>query len=164
MSRWGVFTSGEDEIKELLKRLLEEKGYRVVYEGVKKGPDLVVSDDKELIVIEIKGIPPKYKVRDKGKLKSDKTISNQYRLWSGRILIELMEREQAIVNEEGEWVKEVFQKLKAGGVAEVNVRYWGVFGKDEKYRKVLEKRKIAIKKLGYEIYFIDERGNLEKII
>ncbi len=163
-STWGVDTTGEEKIKELLKEKLREEGYEIVYCGTREGPDIVLlhRDRKELVVVEVRGIPTKYcvKGKNKGKLKEPSTIRGQFWGWVAEVIIELMEREQALEDAKHgkvseKWVEKLLNELRKKGldIRSLRTRYWGVFGKDQDgmYREYIYKKCTALERLGYEV-------------
>jgi len=90
----------ENEVTQILKRLLEDAGCTIIYESNygsrrQEGPDVVAYCGDSLLIIEARGVPTKFKVKgkDRGKPKSERTINNQFRHYSEEVIAELMERE-----------------------------------------------------------------------
>jgi hypothetical protein len=152
----------EAEVVQRLKRLLVDMGCTIIYESNRQGPDVVAYCGDSLLIIEAKGVPTKFKVmgRDKGKPKSENTINNQFRHWPAEVIAELMEREHEWHMESDDWVKEVLSKISQ----KISAKYIAVFGYHEKYIKVLEKKKQAVERLGYEIWLIDKEGKVCKYL
>jgi hypothetical protein len=162
----------ENEVTQILKRLLEDAGCTIIYESNygsrrQEGPDVVAYCGDSLLIIEARGVPSRFKVkgRDKGKPKSERTINNQFRHYSEEVIAELMEREHEWNIEPANWVEkvlnEISQKISA---QEISAKYIAVFGYHEKYTKVLEKRKLALERLGYEVWLIDKEGKICKYL
>ena len=151
----------EKEVIEVTKKYLQANGYTIIYEGKRRGPDLVAynSVKNELLIIEVRGVPTRVKIRgrDKGKPKKKSTIANQFWGWPAKVLVELMEREYEWIHKSVHWVTEVIEKVDVHKSA---VKYVGVFGYDKRYLDVLEKRKYALSRLGYEFWLIDKESNV----
>jgi hypothetical protein len=152
----------EDEVTQILERLLVDRGCKIIYMGKRRDPDVIAYCGSSLLIIEAKGVPSKFKVmgRDKGKPKSRDTINNQFRHWPAEVIAELMEREHEWHMESDDWVKEVLSKISQ----KISAKYIAVFGYHEKYIKVLEKKKQAVERLGYEIWLIDKEGKICKYL
>jgi hypothetical protein len=152
----------EDEVTQILERLLVDRGCKIIYKGKLRDPDVIAYCGSSLLIIEAKGVPTKFKVmgRDKGKPKSENTINNQFRHWPAEVIAELMEREHEWHMESDDWVKEVLSKISQ----KISAKYIAVFGYHEKYTKVLEKRKLALERLGYEVWLIDKEGKICKYL
>jgi hypothetical protein len=154
----------EAEVVQILKRLLVDTGCTIIYESnhesKRQGPDVVAYCGSSLLIIEAKGVPSKLKVmgRDKGKEKSVRTISNQFRHYLADVIAELMEREYEWHIEPDDWVEEVLSKISH----KISAKHIAILGYHEKYINVLEKRKQAVERLGYEIWLIDKEGKICK--
>ncbi len=157
----------EDEVTQILKRLLEDAGCTIIYESNyesrrQEGPDVVAYCGNSLLIIEARGVPTKFKVKgkDRGKPKSENTINNQFRHYSEEVIAELMEREHEWNIKPTNWVEKVLNKIGQ----KISAKYIAVFGYHEKYTKVLEKRKLALERLGYEVWLIDKEGKICKYL
>jgi hypothetical protein len=71
-----------------------------------------------------------------------------------------MEREYEWYMESAGWVKEVLSKI--GQM--VSAKYIAIFGYHKEYINVLEKRKQALGRLGYEIWLIDKESKVCKCL
>jgi len=154
----------EKDVIETTRRYLQANGYIIIY-GERGGPDLVAYNNvkNELLVIEVRGVPTRHKIkgRDKGESKKGSTIRSQFRNWPDKIIAELMDREYEWIHRTKPWVAEVIEKIeKIGTRKPPAVRYVGVLGYHEKYLEVLEKKKHALSKLGYEFWLIDKESNI----
>lgn len=171
MSKWGIETTGEIEIVKLLKGRFSSA--KILYEGKRGGPDLVVYDNErhKLMIFEVRGVPTMLKVKggDKGRRKSEDTIESQFWGRSGEALIELIEREhdlntciQKRLCNKKEWVRKVVEGI--GGIDRLKtakVRYICVLGHRQEYKKHIEKRLHAIRKLNYEVWLMKPNGEIE---
>jgi hypothetical protein len=110
----------------------------------------------------VRGAPSRYKVKgwDKGKPKSASTIRNQFRNWSAMVIAELMEREHEWRTRSTDWVKRVLNEIGE----KANITFVAVLGYHKEYINVLEKRKEALKRLGYEIWLIDNKHRVCKYL
>jgi Holliday junction resolvase len=168
----------ENEVTQILKRLLEDAGCTIIYESNyesrrQEGPDVVAYCGDSLLIIEARGVPTKFKVKgkDRGKPKSERTINNQFRHYSEEVIAELMEREYewniepANRVEKANWVEKVLNEISQKISAQkISTKYIAVFGYHEKYTKVLDKRKLALERLGYEVWLIDKEGKICKYL
>ena len=157
----------EDEVTQILKRLLVDAGCTIVYEsnyGSRRqgGPDVVAYCGGSLLIIEARGVPTKFKVKgkDKGKPKSENTIKGQFWGWPAEVIAELMEREHEWNIEPANWVEKVLNEISQ----KISAKYIAVFGYHEKYTNVLDKRKLALERLGYEVWLIDKEGKICKYL
>jgi Holliday junction resolvase len=157
----------ENEVTQILKRLLEDAGCTIIYESNyesrrQEGPDVVAYCGNSLLIIEARGVPTKFKVKgkDRGKPKSENTINNQFRHYSEEVIAELMEREHEWNIKPTNWVEKVLNEINQ----KISAKYIAVFGYHEKYIKVLEKRKLALERLGYEVWLIDKEGKICKYL
>ena len=152
----------EDEVIQILERFLVNMGYTIIYEGKRQGPDIVAYRNGSLLIIEARGIPSKYKVRgrDKGKPKSIDVIKGQFWGWPAEVITELIEREYEWYIEPANWAKVVLSKIGQ----KVDAKYIAVIGYHKEYINVLEKRKHALKRLGYEIWLIGKEGRACKYL
>jgi hypothetical protein len=98
--------------------------------------------------------------RDRGKRKSRSTVKGQFRVWSAVVMAELMEREYQWYTKSADWVKEVLSKISQ----KTNAKYIAILGYYKEYVNVLEKRKQALERLGYEIWLIDKEGKVCKYL
>jgi hypothetical protein len=158
---------GENEVTQILKRLLEDAGCTIIYESNygsrrQEGPDVVAYCGNSLLIIEARGVPTKFKVKgkDRGKPKSERTINNQFRHYSEEVIAELMEREYEWNIEPANRVEKVLNEINQ----KISAKYIAVFGYHEKYINVLEKRKLALERLGYEVWLIDKEGKICKYL
>jgi hypothetical protein len=99
------------------------------------------------------------------------TINNQFRHYSEEVIAELMEREHewniepANRVEKANWVEKVLNEISQKISAQkISAKYIAVFGYHEKYTKVLDKRKLALERLGYEVWLIDKEGKICKYL
>jgi hypothetical protein len=157
----------ENEVTQILRKLLVGAGCTIIYESNygsrrQEGPDVVAYCGGSLLIIEARGVPTKFKVKgkDRGKPKSENTINNQFWHWPAEVIAELMEREYQWYTKSDGWVEEVLSKISQ----KISAKYIAVFGYHEKYIKVLEKRKQALERLGYEIWLIDKEGKICKYL
>jgi hypothetical protein len=152
----------EDEVTQILKRLLVDRGCTIIYEGKLRDPDVIAYCGNSLLIIEAKGVPTKFKVmgRDKGKQKSKSTVRVQFRHWLAEVIAELMEREYEWHIESAGWVKEVLSKISQ----KISAKYIAILGYHKEYINVLERRKQALERLGYEIWLIDKEGKICKYL
>lgn len=161
LARDGEFKEGIEESKviQALKEFLVD--CRVVYEGERRGPD-IVAYCKDVLIIEVRGAPSRYKVKGwgKGEPKSVSTVRNQFRSWSAMVIAELMEREHEWHTKSTDWVKHVLNEIGE----KANVTFVAVLGYHKEYINVLEKRKEALKRLGYEIWLIDNKHRVCKYL
>jgi hypothetical protein len=152
----------EAEVIQILKRLLVDMGCTIIYEGERQGPDIIAYCKDSLLIIEAIGVPSKFKVmgRDRGKRKSGSTVSGQFRHWSARVIAKLMEREYEWYTESADWVEEVLDKISQ----KISAKYIAVLGYHKEYINVLERRKQALERLGYEIWLNDKEGKVCKYL
>jgi len=157
----------EDKVTQILKRLLVDAGCTIIYESNRQGPDVVAYCGDSLLIIEARGVPSRFKVkgRDKGKPKSERTINNQFRHYSEEVIAELMEREYEWNIEPTNWVEKVLNEISQKISAQkISAKYIAVFGYHEKYTNALKKRKLALERLGYEVWLIDKEGKICKYL
>jgi len=152
----------EDEVTQILERLLVDRGCTIIYESNRQGPDVIAYCGGSLLIIEARGVPTKFKVKgkDRGKPKSKNTIRGQFWGWPAEVTTELMEREYEWHMESADWVKEVLSKISQ----KISAKYIAVLGYHKEYIDVLEKRKQALERLGYEIWLIDKEGKICKYL
>ena len=139
----------EAEVTQILKRLLVDRGCTIIYESKRQGPDVVAYCGGSLLIIEAKGVPSKLKVkgRDRGKQKSESTVRAQFWHWLAKVIAELMEREYEWHIESADWIEEVLSKISQ----KISAKYIAILGYHKEYINVLERRKQALERLGYEI-------------
>jgi hypothetical protein len=152
----------EDEVTQILERLLVDRGCTIIYEGKLRDPDVVAYCGNSLLIIEAKSVPSKFKVkgRDKGKPKSRNTVYNQFRHYSADVIVKLMEREYEWNIESANWVEKVLSKISQ----KISAKYIAVFGYHKEYINALEKRKLVLERLGYEVWLIDKEGKICKYL
>jgi hypothetical protein len=154
----------EAKVVQVLKRLLVDMGCMIIYEGKLRDPDVIAYCGNSLLIIEAKGVPSKFKVkgRDKGKPKSRNTVYNQFRHWSADVIVKLMEREYEwnVESDKANWVKEVLRRINQ----KISAKYIAVLGYHNEYIKALEKRKLVLERLGYEVWLIDKEGKICKYL
>jgi hypothetical protein len=152
----------ENEVTQILKRLLVDRGCTIIYESKRQGPDVVAYCGDSLLIIEAKGVPSKLKVkgRDRGKQKSESTVRAQFRHWLAEVIAELMEREYEWHIEPADWVEEVLSKISH----KISAKYIAILGYHKTYINVLERRKQALERLGYEIWLIDKESKICKYL
>lgn len=160
-SELDIFT--EKDVFRITMKYLYKNGFDIIYQGRREGPDIVAYNCsiKELLIIEIKGVPTTIKIkgRDKGKNKKKSAIKRQFWGWSGSVIIQLMEREYEWTNKSAQWVIDVIGKLKHADV--LKVQFVAILGYHEKYKEILEKRKHAILRLGYKALLIDKHEDIK---
>jgi hypothetical protein len=150
----------EDEVTQILERLLVDRGCKIIYKGKLRDPDVIAYCGSSLLIIEAKSVPSKFKVkgRDKGKPKSRNTVYNQFRHYSADVIVKLMEREYEwnIESATANWVKEVLRRINQ----KISTKYVAVFGYHKEYINALKKRKLVLERLGYEVWLIDKEGKI----
>jgi RIO-like serine/threonine protein kinase len=152
----------EDEVTQILERLLVDRGCKIIYKGKRRNPDVIAYCGNSLLIIEAKSVPSKFKVmgKDKGKPKSENTVYNQFRHYSADVIVKLMEREYQWYTKSANWVKEVLREIRQ----KISAKYVAVFGYHKEYINALEKRKLVLERLGYEVWLIDKEGKICKYL